>query len=140
VPPRAQRAGASRAGECAGGEGGLGLAGVGDPDTVGARRTSMVCEPYRWEGPTGAAAGPAGRLDPRGRVDRAGLGTLTTPGAARVCSGWKGLVVVTVATPTNPRAPPAVVTINGTGVAGRSSSREAVNIPNTADWRRDPVP
>jgi hypothetical protein len=69
------------------------------------------------------AAGPAGRLDPRGRVDRPGLGTLTTPGAARVRSGWQGLVRRHGGDADEPLMhPPAVVTINGAEVAGRSSS------------------
>jgi hypothetical protein len=52
----------------------------------------MVYQHHRREGSAGVAGGPAGRLDPRGRVERVGLGTLTTPDAGRACSGWQGLV------------------------------------------------
>jgi len=61
-----------------------------DECTVGARRTSMVYQHHRWEGSAGVAAGPARRLDTRGRVAGVGRGTLTTRGGGRVRSGLGG--------------------------------------------------
>jgi hypothetical protein len=85
---RASRA--SRACQRAGGPGGLGLAGVGDPDhrgTVRTRRTSMVYQHRRWQGPAGVAADPAGWPQRPAGSTPVGLGTLTTRRSRRLRSG-----------------------------------------------------
>jgi len=131
VTPRAQRAGASRAGQRAGGQSGLGPNGVGDPDhrgTVEARRTSMVYQHRRRQGPAGVAADPARRPDGPAGPTPIGLGTLTTRRSRRMRSAREERVRRHGGDADEPHAhPPVVVTVKGAEVAGWSSLREAVN-------------
>ena len=95
VPPALQRAGASRAGQRAGGEVGLGPSGVGDPDhrhTVGARRTSMVYQHHRREGVTWCGSQPGPGLPARGGPGGTRPATMTTCRGGHAYSGPGRLV------------------------------------------------
>ena len=124
-----QRAGASRAEQRAGGQGGLGPDGVGDPDhrgTVEARRTGMVYQHRRREGPAGVAADPSSRPNGPPGSTPVELVTLTTHRSRRMRSCRDVRVRRHGGDADEPHVHPSVVvTVNGAEVAGWSSLREA---------------